>query len=1113
MLLKLVFARSGYGKTEFIKNRIVEQTKNGIENILLLVPEQFSFVTGNTFLSLLGEKKYLTLEISDFTRLSYQVKNTYGGENQPQLDDGGQAIIMSMAIEGVKDFLTLYAKNLNNAGFINSMLEIHAELKSCNVDLDNLLLVHENIEKSILKRKIHDITLIMKSYDAIIENRYLDSCDDLTRLYTKLSEINYFGGRTVYIDGFNGFTAQEFKILQRIILSAKDVYVTLCSDGLNNSNDDFRTFANVDDTANRLIRIAKDSNVPVAKPIVLNKENRFKCNALKILEKQLFSEHFEPANFGDALEVYLGKNAYSECNYVARKIKSLLRTGEYRCRDFAVVARNINDYLSILQSCFNSYDIPYFEDKRQPIVNQPLINFVSFGFKCVNFSFKTDDIMSFAKTMLLGLTIDEISILENYVIMWKISGKKWADEFKNHPKGFSDSFSEHDNKTLEKINATRKKIIMPLLVFKKEISNANGAEIARAIYNLLINVKADKHLLNMAIELDSQGLVTLAQEQNRIWEMLMSVLDQLVLTNGDRPITPKHFEELFNLVISVQDLGNIPQGLDNIAVASAERSFANSPKVVFVLGANEGVFPINCTSKTLLTDDDRQILSENNIELFSGSVRQAVQEKFIAYSVLTASSEKLFVSYSNSNLTDEQMSPSIIIDELQEIFSDFKIVKEADFTELELIEGKKAAFELSAVNWKSGNVFYNSLKQYFLKDNEYKNVAQCIVRQTDDSDYSIENKEISEKLFKKDMMVSASRVETYYHCPFQYFCKYGLGAMPRRVAEMDPMEVGKVLHFVLEAMFKEYGSERICALTKVDVSESVKRLLSDYILKMGVVNTATTRFKYLFMRLEKTITIVVKRLIEEFRQSDFETKAYEFPIDINSDIKPISVELHDGGSLSIHGVIDRIDIMEKDGKKYIRVVDYKSGQKSFVLSDVLEGLNMQMLIYLICTTENGQNEFDNLVPSGVLYMPVNRTISTIFRNADETEVNKEITKNIKMSGIVLNNETVINGMENDGVGEFIIYGKGDNSSLISAEEIGKLTVKIKSLLCEMGEMLHNGKVPSTPVNGKNYDKTCEFCDYSSVCINKLNKKTREIDSLKSSEALKILDEEADGNVN
>lgn len=1110
-MLKLILTRSGYGKTEFIKKKIVEKLESKKNNVLLLVPEQFSFVTGNTFLSLLGERKYSFLEISDFTRLSYEVKNKYGGESQPELDQGGQAIIMSMAIEGIKDFLTLYEKNLTSTGFINSMLEMHNELKSCSVDLKKLFNVSEAIDKTILKNKIHDISLIMQSYDAIIENKYLDSCDDLTRLYDKLLHVDYFGGRTVCIDGFNSFTAQEFKILERIISTAEDVYITLCTEFLGNDTDDFGMFSNVKDTANRLIKIAMENNISVAKPVYLEKDNRFKSSALSSIEKQLFASQKLPVSADSSVEIYLGKNIYHECNYVARKIKSLLRSGKYRCRDIAVVSRNINDYISILQSCFNSYDIPYFEDMRQPIANQPLINLISSAFKCVNFSFNTDDVMAFAKTMLIDLTIDQISMLENYAVIWKINGKKWASEFVNHPKGFSNDFSDYDITTLKNINTSREKIILPLLTFQKDIKEAKGSSIAMAIYRLLINVRADKNLLKVAKELESRGQIVLSQEQNRIWEILMSILDQLVLTIGERTISPKHFEELFNLIISVQDLGNIPQGLDNISVASAERAFANNPKIVFVLGANEGVFPVNYSSKKLFSDEDRRMLNENDIELFADSTKQAIQEKFIAYSVLTAASHKLFVSYSISNLSDEQLLPSIIIDELNEILEDVKTVKESDFTMLELLEGKKAAFELSAANWNSGSVFFNSLKHYFLNDGEYRGVAQCIVRQTDESEYSFADSKVSRKLFKNDMMVSASRIETYYRCPFQYFCKYGIGASPIRVAEMNPMEVGKVLHYVLETIFREHGSEGLCQLEESQVSSKIKKLLDDYIGKIGIEATATIRFNYLLMRLEKTVTIVVMHLIEEFKQSDFETKAYEFPIDINSDIKPLTVELNDGGSLSVHGIIDRIDTMEKNDLRYLRVVDYKSGGKSFVLSDVLQGLNMQMLIYLISTAENGKNEFSDFVPSGVLYMPVQRTVSTLGRNAEGDLLNKKLADNLKMSGLILNDESVISSMEKSVKGKFIAYGRGDNESLISAEEIGKLTGKIKSLLAEMGEMLHVGKIPSAPVNGKHYDKTCEYCDYSSVCINKLNKKSREIDTFTCKEALEKLDEEAKSN--
>lgn len=83
-------------------------------------------------------------------------------------------------------------------------------------------------------------------------------------------------------------------------------------------------------------------------------------------------------------------------------------------------------------------------------------------------------------------------------------------------------------------------------------------------------------------------------------------------------------------------------------------------------------------------------------------------------------------------------------------------------------------------------------------------------------------------------------------------------------------------------------------------------------------------------------------------------------------------------TVSLAGKVDRVDGYIRDGRLYLRVMDYKSGKKSFSLSDIWYGLNMQLIIYLYALQEEGldryrrllSEELNEIVPAGVLYVPV-----------------------------------------------------------------------------------------------------------------------------------------------
>lgn len=1108
-MLQLVLGRSGYGKTAYVQNQIVHEMNHGQKGVLLLVPEQFSFVTGNTFLSLLGQSKYIDLEITDFTRLAHEVKNLYGGISNPVLDKSGKAILMSRAINGVQDMLKLYQKNLHAYSFIQSMLQMHTELKCCNVSPDQLLRAAGQVDKTILQNKIHDISLIMQAYDAVIADSFLDSADDLNRLYETLGKVDYLKGRKVYIDGFDGFTAQELKIIQRMLTDAQSVTITLPTDSITLSDTDFSLFVNVKRTANQLIRLAKRHRIPIAAPIKLTEPKRFQNDDLLHIEQNFMRPDEKKIPCGGAVHLYKAANLYEECDYVCRTIKKLLRTEQYRCKEIAIISRDLADYRLPLENAFRSYDLPYYEDQRQPVDSQPLINLVRYLIRIVNGSFRTDDIMAYAKTLLLGLDTEEIATLENYTILWRINGKKWLDDFTAHPSGFVSEFSKKDMQLLDQINAVRKAIILPVLKFKKAVAAGGGKIICKAIYQLLMDTKADRHLFTIARQLNEQNMSSLAVEQNRIWDLLMQLLDQIVLTMGEAPVTLKEFESLFELILTFQDLGSIPQGLDNIIVGTADRTIADAPKAVFLLGANEGVFPKSFSSTGLLNDNDRHVLSDLDIELFSDTGRLTLQEKYIAYSAVTLPSQMLSVSYCSSDMKGSALLPSAIVEQLQSIFSDLGITRLSYTQDMELIEGEKAAFELLASRWQENSVFSQSLKAYFQENEKYQDAVAAVIRQTDPSGTAFTNPGVSKELFHQDMLVSASRAEAYYHCPFLYFCKFGLGAKPRKVAEMDPMQTGTVMHYVLERLLAEYGSDGLLSISDTQRKAKVNELLEQYLVEqMGVSDQASKRFRYLFLRLQKTINLVVAHMVEEFAQSAFKTKAYELKIDRDAEIKPLAVELPDGGTLAIRGSVDRVDIMEKGRKRYLRVVDYKSGTKEFALSDVLYGLNMQMLIYLFCISSTQDGPYAGLIPSGVLYMPVRRKVSSLPRDTGDEAVLANAAKELKMKGLLLSDIDVLKGMEKDLKGKYIPVksGKEITGSLISAEQFGALARKIQSLLIEMGHNLHQGKIPMQPVKGKNYEHTCAYCDYQSVCVNKLEKQERLLCDYEHSKALSVLEE-------
>lgn len=1103
-MLQLILGRAGYGKTEYVFSAIKSLVESDNESVVLITPEQYSFIAERRLLRDLGESKISNVYNGSFSRLSNEIVKLYGGNELPVLSNGSKAVMMKKAIQTVQDNLTVFNnRNIMSNSFVSSVVSIYDEMKSCRVSCDDIIDAANNTDKKTLHDKLLDIAAIIGAYDALIDSRYYDCASELTRTYEKLLTVDYFKNKTVFIDGFSGFVAQEYKIIEVIIQQAKNVYITLCSDSIFN-HDKYDLFSYVNMNIDIIRGLAKKADIKFANPVILDKNYRADNDDLKILEKNLYANVITKSADCSNLSLYSAKNISDECDWVSSNIINLLRKG-ICANDIAVICRDMDKYKKELEFSFKKYNVPYFSDERQNISSQPLIMMVNFLLRIAIYSYRSEDIFSFLKTGLTSVTDDEISEFENYVYVWNINSTKFMTPFTASTKGFSETITETDQHKIDMLETVRQTVIEKLLKFTNSCKTASAAQISRGIYNTLIDFSADKKLCELAKMLDENSKSALAKEQGRIWDLLMNILDKIAVIGENEIIDSKEYYRIFNLMISNEDLGVIPAGLDNVQLGSAERIRCDNPKVVFAVGCNEGEFPKNITATGLLSDSDRLSLVDNDFKLYSYGKALNAQEKYFAYMALNSAREKLFLSYIAGNGEIE----SELVSQVRLIFPDIVTQSYNEELSLDALQSNDNAFELMSANFNKNTAVSESLKQFFADKEEYKARYHSVKNVYENKDIVIRNKELSFSLFNKDMYLSASGIEDYFCCPFRYFCKYGLGAKKLNKAEMDYMQTGTIIHYVLEKIILNVSSKKLPSLSYGEIVTLVNLYLNEYLENnMGNTQDFSNRFKYQFLRLSKILVSVVNRLKEEFEQSDFEAKAFELKIGNDKDVKSKIIQLDDGGTISIRGAIDRVDYFEQDGKKYVRVIDYKSGSKKFLLSDVLYGLNLQMFIYLF-TLSGSDGEYSG-IPSGVLYMHSKRNIYSIDRNTADSEIKKKTNSDFKMLGVVLNDDEneIACHMEHNLEGKFIPAKMSKKYGLcngvVSLDDLSRISNHIDLLLKNMASNLHQGKINQFPVNGKNHDKTCEYCDYADVCINRKEIACREIPDLSEAEVLNEL---------
>lgn len=1113
-MLHFVLGRVSSGKTTYLHKKIGQTLDKNDNNAVLIVPEQFTFETDRGILNTLGAVKSNRVEVYSFTRLAETLFEEYGYEKKPVITEQGRLIFMSRALKSVQDRLVIYKNHIEDKAFISKMILVVNEFKQSANDKEHMQAVTALLPDGLLKDKMTELMLICDAYEAVIAQSFIDTGDVLTDLYKLLLEKNYFTGKTVALDGFASFNAQIMKIIGVIMTQCDDLYVTLTADSVFYSEGQNDVFAFTRRTASRLYALAQKNNVAVAKPVVIDEEltsfSPYASEALRKLENNFYRPVFEVCeDKTEDINIYCAADIEEECAFAARKIRQLNRDG-IRCRDIAVIYRDEEKYENRLKAAFRKYDIPVFEDKREPIANQPLILFTQAVLKICAEGFSTEGVMKLLKTGLSPLSTQEICQIENYAYMWQIDGAKWKSEWKYNPQGFSDKEVDYD--TLSRLNKMREAIVSPLLSLRESIKNKDGEEISRELYEFLKETGADERLRELAISLEEDGEYSLALEQEQIWDILMETLSECAVSLKGEKLSASQYLDMFELSLSARSLGKVPNGIDEVTVGAASRIKTRNTDVVFVLGLCSGVFPAAAGSGGILSDKDKAILLQNGLELFDLNRYKSVEERFIAYNAVCRGRKKVFLSYPLRGANNEKFLPSEIIGFVSAQFPNAVFRTTQELTVEERIEGEEATFELLAEHFRENGYYSKNLLAYFSKMPEYEKKINSLRRSCGDLDFKFENSENSKELFGLNMYLSASRVEEFEVCPFRYFCRYGMGAEPRQKAVLDPAQSGTVVHHVLENLVRLYSDRGINNVPKEERSEAVRNSLAEYADRvMGGLDDKDLRFRYHFQRLAKILDTLLDRLAAEFENSSFTPCDFELEIGDKGSVPAYRLKLSDGGEIKIHGYVDRVDEFVHEGKKYLRVVDYKTGKKEMALSDVLNGLNMQMLIYLFALIKNGEEHFgENTVPAGVLYFPARYSAFSAERTEGETEIRGKIMKNGKMNGIILDDSRVIKAMDESGDGVFIpvkMNAKTGKMSgnLMSAKQFELLNKHVDKALSDMALLLHRGYISANPVSGQGHEHTCDYCPYKTVCGHEEGGRYRRIEHEKFSDSLKKLE--------
>ena len=1067
-MLKLLLGRSGTGKTTALLKTMAREAEKRPQ--LLIVPEQHSHDSERRLCAVAGNSVSLHAEVLSFTRLASRVFSVAGGLAEPTLDPGGRLLLMDMALRSVADRLKVYARPSRRPEFLSQLAATVDECKSAAISPGQLLEVSESAEGET-GDKFYDLSLILGAYEAYCGQRGADPRDRLTKLAQALEACPWARGRDVYLDGFTDFTAQERLVLEQLFRQAASVTVALTCDRLEGGEED--VFAPARRTAHRLLALARKAGVGAEVEVRTVKGPV--SEGIDRIERQLFEP--APAPFDGVpagVELYRAVSPWSEVERAAAELARLVREEGYRWRDLAVTARSMERYGPLISLLFPRYGVPVFLARMDDVLQKPILALCTAALDAVAGEYRYEDMFRYLKTGLTGVGMEEVDRLENYVLKWELRGSAWSQQkpWDKHPGGYGLSWSEGDRKAVAALDQVRRKVCTPLEKMR-QTKEKTGEGLSMALYGFLEEIGLAQRLTQRAGELREGGEAALAAEYEQLWQILCSALEQCAGLLGDTPMDWEEFSRLFRLVLSQYQVGAIPVSLDRVTAGEMPRLAHKHCKALYILGADDSQFPAAAPSPGLLGDEDRSLLASFGLESAPRLTDKLWRELTILYETCALPAERLIVSYPGAGTAGEERRPSLLVKRLRALFPDLPLLdgrREGDGFRL---TAPRPALEAAGREREAAEALKGLA--------EYAPLVERMERAAGLERGSLTRPTV-EALYGRRASMSASRMDKYKSCHFSYFMQYGLKARPRKAAGFEAPEYGTFVHYVLEHVLRERKDKELP--TREQVSAVVERYVNE---ELGGLAGETPRFRYLFRRLEKSVYAVVENVCQELSRSDFVPLAFELGFGgKEGTLPPVELEA-DGITVSVSGFVDRVDGWEKDGKLYLRVVDYKTGRKSFDLTDVQNGLGLQMLLYLFTLKDKGKALFGKeIVPAGVLYLPAREALVAGSRAMTEAERQKAVDKQLARKGLVLGESDVLEAMEHvEGDYRFLplrLRSSGTTGeALVTAERLGKLERHTRRILGEVAEELAAGNIAADPFWRGPQQNACRYCDYAAAC--------------------------------
>lgn len=1063
-MMNFILGRSGSGKTAYIIEEIRKSVASG-KRCLLLVPEQQTFIS-ESMLADLPPSSALCFEVVTFSRLCTKVFAEYGGLIDSSASGGERDLIMWQSIREISSQLLEYNKVKTDTAFCSMMLSAIDELHAGRITPEECERAAEECSDPELAKKLFDVALIYANFNRVLSTRIGEGAaaaeNKLARLGALLREHSFFKGCRVFVDSFTSFTGEEHAILYEIAAQADSFSITFCRDA---ERKNMPHTEGVDDTLRRFRKFAKEKGLDT-KITTLSGDNK-KDEALVALERGLWDfsltkdsvKPFE-SNELSSIEAYVCKNEYDEINLAALKILQAVREG-VKFSEIAVILRDAEIRKGFIDAVFSRLGIPYFISEKTDLSATAAARLVFSALHCVVYRFRSSDVMTLLKTGLCGVSEDDADLFEDYCYTWSISGTKFLDEaWSMNPDGYTaDKPRGRSLEILQAANRVRATIIPPLVRLRDKFSAAKGDTQAncRAVYEYLCEIGLSESLCTLA-ELDiASGDLRSAGETLRIYDSIITAISRVCTVLLGTPTTPEELSHAIEIMLRGSSMGSVPSVGEYVTVGSAPTLRVENIKVAIVLGLCEGEFPRSYSDSGIFTECDKENMEKLSLPLVSRETRVTSDELFYVYRAMTKPWEKLIISTCTSKVGGGSATPSTAWNRVFFLFPKLKKY----FFDLDLI--KKIA------EATGGDV--DSVSEEDLQKITAESGAE-----SESNEITISPLQVK-ALFGDKIYLSQTKISTFASCPYLYWCKYVLALRERKTSVISYDNSGTIVHYVMEKLIGDL-KQKDGSLAHPD-DEALVKLVSGYVEQyIGSIGCELpSSMMYTFSRLRDLALIMAKSVIDEFADSSFKILAQELSISEEREgaLKPLEISVHEGPDspkIILGGIIDRVDFFDGEDKRYIRIVDYKTGSHPFSIEALDDGTDVQLPAYLFTAALDKNKEIiggeKEIFPASALFLSANESAGKVTP---------------ERSGFMLDSIELLRAASRD-LDKKILAGidvdKGTgvvkNGNAVSEDGIHEIDRSLRESIACTGRSIFEGKAPRTPS-----PDACKYCFLRSGC--------------------------------